>query len=152
MKLAEALKERADLLSRIGQLKSRAVSYALTQEGLLSPDDPKALLGELDDCVRRLESLISAINLTNCTLKVGERTMTECLAQRDALRLQLEAYRAVLNEVGSVNFRARGSEIKFEPALNVKELTEQTDKLAQELRLLDNQIQSANWSCELRQE
>ena len=85
MKLAEALQERADLNRRIEQLRYRLGNNALMQEGEKPAEDPAALLRELEECLSRLEWLISRINLTNCAVKVDGRTLTELIARRDIL-------------------------------------------------------------------
>ena len=77
MKLAEALQERADLNIRIQQLRSRLENNAFVQEGEQPAEDPDDLLSELNENVKRLEWLISRINLTNCVTSVEGRTLTE---------------------------------------------------------------------------
>jgi len=64
MKLAEALQERADLNTRINQLRNRLGNNVLYQEGGEVAEKPEDLLKELDECVKRLEYLIGAINKT----------------------------------------------------------------------------------------
>ena len=69
MKLAEALKERADLNIKIEQLRSRLTANALVQEGEKPAEDPGELLAELDGAIARLEELMARINLTNSSIK-----------------------------------------------------------------------------------
>ena len=149
MKLAEALQERADLNTRIEQLRDRAQNNALVQEGEKPAEDPKALVKELDECLDRLEKLIAAINLTNSVTKAGGTTLTELIARRDVLKLKLSAYRDIIYVAGRSVTRARGTEIKIVPVLKAAELQKKADELAREIRLTDNLIQQTNWTVDL---
>ena len=149
MKLAEALQERADLNRRIQQLQQRLGNNAIVQEKEKPIEDPKLLLAELDRCVTALEDIIARINLTNCRTQVEGKTLTEHLARRDALKLKLSAYRDLAYNASQVSRRATHTEIKLLSTVSVRELQQQADELAKELRLLDNSIQAANWSTEL---
>ena len=122
MKLAEALQERADLNRRIEQLRYRLGNNALMQEGEKPAEDPAALLRELEECLSRLEWLISRINLTNCAVKVDGHTLTELIARRDILSQRAEAYRRLVEEASQNTHRATRTEIKILPAVDVPAL------------------------------
>lgn len=109
MKLAEALQERADLNRSIAQLKSRLEASALVQQGEQPLEDPAQLKQLLDQAIRRLAWLMEHINLTNCTTTVNGRTLTALIAQKDALTLQIQLYREILQEASQANYRARGT-------------------------------------------
>lgn len=49
MKLAEALQERADLNRKISSLRGRLENVVLVQEGEEPVENPRELLGELDE-------------------------------------------------------------------------------------------------------
>ena len=149
MKLAEALQARADLNTRIAQLRARLNNNVLVQEGEKTTEDPNALLVQLNACIAELEDLICRINLTNSTVKTEGKTLTEWIAARDALTLKLSVYRDLVNTAGSGVYRARGTEIRILPAVDVAKLQAEADAMAKELRLTDNRIQAANWSCDL---
>lgn len=149
MKLAEALQARADLNTRIAQLRARLNNNALVQEGEDTAEDPNALLKQLNDCVSELQDLIARINLTNSTVKTEGKTLTEWIAARDALTLKLSVCRDLVNTASSAAYRARGTEIRIRPAVNVKDLQDEVDAMAKELRLTDNRIQAANWANDL---
>ena len=149
MKLAEALQERADLNRRIQQLQQRLNSNAIVQEGERPAEDPAGLLAELDGCVGNLERLITRINLTNCQTQVGGESLTAHLARRDALKLKLSVYRDLAYNASQLARRATRTEIKVLSSVSVKDVKNQADDLAKELRLLDNSIQAANWTTEL---
>ncbi len=149
MKLAEALQERSDINKKISQLRGRLSNNLLVQEGEKTAEDPVALLKELDQSIKRLQYLIEHINLTNCKTLVGERTITELLAQKDTLTLKISAYRDVIEQGSRNTDRARHSEIKILPTINVAEIQKKTDKMAKELRNVDNMLQETNWNTEL---
>jgi len=65
MKLAEALILRADCQKRLAQLKERLLRAAKVQEGDAPPEDPAALLEEVDRLTLELQQLIQRINRTN---------------------------------------------------------------------------------------
>lgn len=149
MKLAEALQERADLRSKIDELRSRLVNNALTQEGESPAEDPAELLRALDEAVARSEELTARVNRTNCLTNGDGGSVTELIAHKDALSLQLSVYRNLINEASQTARRARGTEIRVVSAVNVREVQKKADRLAQELRKTDNRIQELNWKTEL---
>lgn len=149
MKLAEALQERADLRRVIGQLEVRIVNNARIAEGTTPTEDPAELIRTLDGAMDRLAALITAINGTNSVTVVDGKSLTEWIAQRDTLKEKIEIYRRLVNEASEVTRRMTHSEIRIVPAVDVPTLNRQTDKMAKELRLMDNRIQAANWTTEL---
>ena len=149
MKLAEALQERADLSTRIDQLRARLSANATVQEGEKPSEDPMALLKELDECLKTQEKLIADINLTNSKTKVEGKTLTELLAHRDSLTLKIACYRSLLNDASLLAQRATRTEIKIMSAVNVPDLQKQVDKMSKELRKVDNIIQETNWNTML---
>lgn len=149
MKLAEALQERADLNRRIEQLRYRLNNNVLVQEGEKPLEDPAALLEELESSFTRLEWLIARINLTNCAVKVEGRSLTELIARRDVLSLRAEAYRRLVEEASQNTHRATRTEIKILSAVDVPALQRQADDASRELRLLNNTLQTTNWTADL---
>lgn len=150
MKLAEALQERADLNSKINELRSRLSNNATVQEGETPAENPAELLSQLDECAARLEELIARINATNCATVTERGTLTELIAKRDCLTLRLSAYRNLVDEASCLAPRATRTEIKIVSAVDVKKVQKQADELAKELRLTDNLIQQSNWLTELQ--
>jgi len=149
MKLAEALQERADLNRKIEELRRRLGNVILVQEGEEPAEDPAALLKELDGAMERLEQLMAAINLTNCRTKANGRSLTEIIARKDALMLKLSAYRDLVYTAGQNTNRARGTEIRVKALLKAGELQKTADRLAREIRELDNLLQETNWKTKL---
>ena len=149
MKLAEALKERADLNIKIAQLRSRLTNNALVQEGEKPAEEPSDLLAELDGAILRLEELMARINLTNAATKKDGKTITELIARRDVLKEKTAAYRDLISAASQTARRAMRTEIKVLSTVNVKVLQKQADALSKELRETDAKIQELNWTSEL---
>lgn len=149
MKLAEALQARADLNVRIQELRGRICDNALVQEGEKPQEDPKALLQNLEECLREWETLVSRINLTNCRTQCEGRTLTEQISRRDALKIRIAALREAANAASQGARRASRTEIRVLSSLEVPSLQRQADQASAELRSLDNRIQETNWTTEL---
>lgn len=149
MKLAEALQERADLNRSIEQLKARLDNNALVQEGESPAEQPEKLKQELDASIVRLAYLIAHINQTNCETRVDTQTLTELIAKKDALSLKLRLYKEIVQTASQAAYRARSTEIRIKPAIAVADWQAEVDRMAKELRLLDNTLQQSNWSTDL---
>ena len=150
MKLAEALSIRKDLQTRISDLTARLVNNVKIQEGDEPAEDPKDLLKELDSCLKQLEEYIYRINVTNMRTMSGEKTLTQLMAERDVLTRRVSVMQEVFNQASSSSSeRYSRSEIKFVTTVDVKALRKQIDKLSSQLRQLDIEIQSINFSTEL---
>lgn len=154
MKLAEALTARADLQRRIEQLRARITANARFQEGEEPSEDANLLLVDAEADLVRLRDLIRRINATNARLDLGiDGTMTDALAARDVLRLRHSLLTdAAASASGNTQFpRQMRSELRQISALPVAELRANADRVAQELRELDNRIQQANWTNDLEE-
>ncbi len=150
MKLAEALQERAALNSELEQLSSTIRDNVLYQDGDTPDLDIKELLKEHAEAAERLRWLITRINLTNSTIKADDgKTMTELLATRDALKLQVEAYQNIRLTLSNRISRTSRSEIKIIAAISAADVKKMIDDTSKELRTLDNKIQCLNWQADL---
>ena len=149
MKLAEALQERADINNRIAELYPRLSNNAVVQEGEKPAEDPQELLAEIESCTARLAELIARINLTNCSVRVDGRTLTEMIAEKDALNVKINLYRSLIGAASNVAHRATRTEIKIKSTVDVSRLQKLADDYAKQLRMLDNRLQEANWMNEL---
>lgn len=149
MKLATALSERADIQRRLAQLQTRLNNNAKVQEGEEPAEDPNALLKELDGLLVRLEWLMARINLTNSATVSGGKTMTELLARREVQSKRLTTMRSFLDNASAKVDRYSQKEIKILSTVKVTQLQKQVDAISKELRELDEQIQSLNWTTEL---
>ena len=149
MKLAEALQERADINHNIEQLKNRLNNNVLVQDGETTVEDPNKLKTELDNSIKRLQYLIARINQTNCETSIDGESITELIAQKDALSLKINIYKETAFLASQLLYRARNSEIKIKSAISVTDWQAEIDKMSKELRLLDNKLQENNWKTEL---
>ena len=150
MKLAEALILRADYQKRFEQLKARAASSAMVQEGDQPAENPAELLAELESLARELVELIKRINRTNSvTMFDGERTVSDVLAERDVLAMRRKLYADLAGAATVQQNRYMRTEVKYVSTLNVAENQKRADALAREYRELDARIQALNWNIEL---
>ena len=152
MKLAEALQERADLNRRISELTDRISCCVLVQEGEEPPEDPEELFHELDADIAQLGQLIASINRTNSATVVDGKSLTEIIAEKDALNCQLDSYRSIRSTASADVYRARESEIKILKTVDVRSLRRKTHAISKQIRLLDNTLQRANWTYDLMEE
>ena len=149
MKLAEALNQRADLQTRLAQLKDRLSNNVKVQEGDSPAEKPEDLFVELNASLKELESLIVRINKTNQETLWGGKTLTEIIAAMDVFSLHLSTLRAVLEAANVRSDRYSRNEIKFVRTIDVTELQKKVDSLSKELRELDSSLQQANWMTDL---
>lgn len=149
MKLAEALSIRADLQKKISQLKIRLKDSAKVQEGDTPVEDVADLERELDECLTQLEKLIYRINMTNVqTLHNGE-TLTRLIARKDVLSMRVSLLRDVLKYTTEKEDRYSRNEIRYVRTVDVNTLRKTIDGYSSQLRKLDLEIQSLNWTVEL---
>jgi hypothetical protein len=153
MKLAEALLERADLQKRIEQLQARIVANASFQEGEEPTENASELLADCLRSIADLEKLMAEINLTNSsTVSADGPTITGLLAARESLRARHSILvRAADAATGAWARRQTRTELRQISALPVKELREQAEGVAKQLRELDVLIQRTNWEADLIQ-
>lgn len=149
MKLSEALIIRSDLQKRLEQIKSRLLANAKVQEGDTTNEDPVEILAELDQTLRDLSEIITKINLTNSQVIDGEKTMTQLLADREALVIKIKIYQDFLATARSKIDRYSNKEIKIFSAVDVKKEQNKLDELSKNLRILDVKIQSLNWQTDI---
>ncbi|MGL5835648.1 MAG: DIP1984 family protein [Waterburya sp.] len=150
MKLAEALILRADSQKRLYQIKERLIRSAKVQEGEEPPEQPLALIDELNHLLAQLTDLIQKINCTNSSTTLDNQlSIADALAQRDGLQLKRSIYDDVIQTAASRQDRYGRSEIKYLSTVNIAELQTEVDRMARDYRQLDTKIQQANWNTEL---
>ena len=119
MKLAEALINRADAQKRINQLRERLTRSAKVQEGETPPEDPAELLDEMNRTMAELTRLVKQINKTNAVTELESGvTLTEALADRDALALKRNVLAALIQEATVTQSRFSRSEVKYFSTIN----------------------------------
>ena len=149
MKLAEALNQRADLQKRIAQLRERLSNNVKVQEGDEPAEKPEDLFKELEGALMELESLIVRINRTTQETVWDGKTLTEMIAGKDVLSLQLSVLRTALESANVRSDRYSRNEIKFVRTVDVNDLQKKVDDLSRDLRTLDSKLQQANWMTDL---
>lgn len=149
MKLAEALSLRKDCQKKIEQLRMRIINNVKVQEGDEPSENPEELMEELDSSLKQLQSLIFRINVTNMKTVNNGKTLTELLADRDVLSKRIQTLREIFDNASSGQDRYSRSEIKIVTTINVKALRRQIDRLSTDLRVLDIEIQSLNFTVEV---
>ncbi|MGF1482693.1 MAG: DIP1984 family protein [Cyanophyceae cyanobacterium] len=149
MKLAEALILRADCQKKISQLSQRLMRSAQVQEGDQPPENPQALLAELEATISELTGLIQRINRTNSNTAFTEGTLSDALAQRDTLIAKHNVLSNLIQHAAVTSNRYSRSEVRFVSTVDIADLQRQLDRVSQEHRLLDAQIQALNWQVEL---
>jgi Family of unknown function (DUF6847) len=150
MKLGEALARRAELQTRLGEIRDRLRISALVQEGDTPPEDPAPLLAEFEQVADELERLIADINRTNSEIRLESgATLTDALAKRDVLGWRHGALKAVADATAQQQARYSRSEIRLVRTFDVGGIRKRLDDIARERRELDTQIQAANWTAEL---
>jgi hypothetical protein len=149
MKLAEALSIRADFQKRIAQLKERLKDNSKIQEGDVPVEDTKELWIELDGNLTQLENLIYRINVTNMHTVHKGQTLTKLIAAKDVLTLRVSLMREVVKHTTEREERYGRQEIRYIRTVDVTELRQELDSYSRQLRELDLEIQSLNWTVEL---
>lgn len=123
---------------------------ALVQEGEQPPEDPQALLTELDRLLGSLAGLIVSINRTNMGAQLADgTTLTQALAQRDVLKLRRDVLAQVAAAASNRANRYSRSEIRLISTLDIGALRRQMDQLAQAYRERDTAVQAVNWTTDL---
>lgn len=123
------------------------------QEGDSPPEEPAALLRELEEMSEQLERLIAAINLTNATSVLPDgQSLTAALAKRDVLGVRQSVLRTAVDAVAQAQARYSRSEIRMTRQLDVAALRKEIDDLARQRRELDTAIQEHNWTTDLDQD
>lgn len=150
MKLAEALMERKAIKTKMEDLKKRIYQNSRVQEDEQPIENPLNLLGDLRLETQKFESLVAHINQTNNVTRLSENmTLMEAIIKKDMLNYLHLIHVNLADKATPTHDRFSRREIKFVPAIDIGELREKGDEIAQEYRLLDRKIQEANWMTEL---
>jgi hypothetical protein len=106
---------------------------------------------ELDTCLVQLEEMIYRINATNMKTVKDGRTLTEMMAERDVLGKRLQVLREVFDRASQSQDRYGRNEIRYVTTIDVPALRKQIDTYSQQLRKLDMEIQTLNFSTDLEE-
>lgn len=149
MKLAEALSIRAELQTKVAELKERIKASAKVLEGDEPCDNVEELCKELDEALVQLEDLIYRINLTNVQTMLDGESLTGMMAKRDVLSMRVKAMQDIVRYVSVNDTRYGRNELKYVRTVDVSLLRKQADSYAKQYRELDMKIQSLNWTVDL---
>lgn len=148
MKLAEALSERAELQKSVENLKHRLLRNAAVLADDAPAEAPDLLLDELESLLNRLAVLIQRINRTNVVARLGDgRSLMEALAERDLLRQRAKLMQQLAD---AATERALPYANAYghvgTPTVDVSTMQKRANDYARDARVLDCQIQEANWT------
>ena len=149
MKLAEALNLRSTLIKQILGLKSRLVDCVSIPEGENPIDSAEELLKEVEPLIEQLHQLVFNINLTNLQVKDNGKSITELLAERDALSMRTQILNDCLIQLKDNKRRYRPDDLKFIQTVEPSVLREMHSKEASKLRQLNLKIQMLGWMNDL---
>ena len=150
MKLAEALIQRADLNRRMAQWSERVRTSVIVQEGDQPTEVPATLFAEWNAMVDEFTTLSTRINLVNTRIVLPDgNTLTEAIAQRDALGMRAKALQMAVQFATAVQPRYGRAEIKTVATVDVAALRREADEVLRQRRTLDVQIQAVNWTTEM---
>jgi uncharacterized protein DUF6847 len=153
VKLGEALAQVSDLRKEIPRLQSRIQAVARYQEGSEPPEDTVALMTAARAAVADMAGLVRRINRTNAGTEISPgRTITDAIAERDRLGLLRNVITSAADAAGPDRYdllRRTRSELVTKTDMPVRDLRAEADRLARDRRLLDAQIQQADWATDL---
>ncbi|MGX7030306.1 DIP1984 family protein [Vagococcus zengguangii] len=149
MKLAEALIEKKALEDKQYELIERFRQSVKIQEGENSFEDCTALLEELENVHQMANELLKKITKTNQLVKIGDKTLVECLIDRKTLATERDSLQKLYHYMTEKDYRISRAEIKTILTMNPVELNKKINHLAKELRMLDAKIQEKNWTVDL---
>lgn len=155
MKLAEALLERKNLMTRIKDLHARFEHAAIHDEGDKPEEDAKSVLAMLESDFGRYQELVIAINRTNNVVPVNGGTMMEAIALRDVMKWKQDHFRGMAETMRKRNeafgYRSEKAPKKvIADGVDIAAVNKTADAAAQGLRKIDAEIQAANWANDLQ--
>lgn len=132
------------------QLKNRLLQNVRVQEGDDPNEDPKLLLKELTELLKKLRILIQQINKTNLNTKFDDNeSLSDALTARDLIGQERKIHSDILEQATMKLERYSRAEIKYITTISVKEIQKHVDELSQKYRLYDVRIQELNWKTDL---
>lgn len=150
MKLAEALSDRNNLQKDLAWIKDQFPKIARVPEGSKPSEDPEVMLQRMENRTREMEKLVAAINRTNLAVMDGQgHSMTELLAQRDALRVRHSILEEAYQQSTLKEDVYGRQELRYVPTLDIVSLRERLETAGAQLRTLNMTIQRLNWEAEL---
>ena len=150
MKLAEALLLRADIQKKLASLRERINRNTVVQEGEHPAEDPNALLEQAMALTDQLKTLVFRINQANLSGETATgRSVTDVLAERESLIQKHAIIQAAATSAAKPPERYGVKEIRWVKTVDVASLQGQADELAKAIRLINGEIQAANWQIDI---
>ena len=141
---------RADVQKTLASLRERLHDAVLIQEGEEPLADSQSIIEEINAKTEELRTLIIAINRTNLRAKTAQnRSLTEAIADRDILAQKHAILNEALKAASVQNQRYSKTEIRWVRTVDIHALQKDVDAIALEIRNVNTEIQSANWTVEL---
>ena len=150
IKLAEALMLRSEYQQKIQNLQGRIMMNLKVQENEKPHEDPNALISEMMKLNDNLASLIKKVNQKNneVTLENGQ-TLTEALADREALMKKRRSLSNIVDIAGQRDMRMTHTEVKINTTVDIAKLQKEIDSISKQFRQIDTQIQGLNWLVDI---
>lgn len=146
MKLGEALTLRSKQGQKLNDLRQRIIANALVQEGQQAVENSNDLVEEFKTLSAEHADMVRRINKTN--LNNG---LIEMLVEREHLGRMRAVYDMAASEATPRrdSYRWMRTEVVFAPVITVETWRHTAEMYAEQLRVLDVQIQEKNWQIDL---
>lgn len=135
---------------RLESLRDRISKNVVVQEGEQPAENPEKLLADAMRIAEEFQKMIFSINKANLSGKTARsRSLTEAIAERDALVLKHSILNTAVNSAVKPPDRFGLREIRWVKAVEIKPLQDQVETLAKQIREVNIEIQAANWQIEI---
>ena len=150
MKLAEALSVRSGIQKDLAWIKDQFSKISRVPEGSKPAEDPEEMLRRMEGRASEFEQIITRINRTNLGVTDSRgRTMTELLAERDALRARQNILSEAYQQATQKDEVYGRQELRYEPTMEIVPLRKRIEEVNGRLRETNILIQRLNWEADL---
>jgi len=150
MKLAEALSIRSGIQKDFAWIKDQFSKISRVPEGSAPAEDPEEMLQRMESRASEFEQLVKQINRTNLNVADSRgRTMTELLAERDALRARQNILTEAYHQATQKEDVYGRQELRYVPTMDVVALRKRVETTNFRLRELNILVQRLNWEADL---
>ena len=150
MKLAEALSIRGGIQKDLAWIKDQFSKISRVPEGSKPVEDPQEMLQRMENRVSEFQRILTQINRTNLTVTDNRgRTMTELLAERDALRARQNILSEAYQQATQKEEVYGRQELRYEATMEVVPLRKRIEEVNTKLREANIFIQRLNWEADL---
>lgn len=150
MKLAEALSIRSGIQKDLAWIKDQFSKISRVPEGSKPAEDPEEMLRRMESRASEFERILIQINRTNLGVTDSRgRTMTELLAERDALRARQNILSEAYQQATQKEEVYGRQELRYEATMEIVPLRKRVEEVNALLRETNILIQRLNWEAEL---